>query len=200
MAQSTEGARLGRPSSFPDNTSNSVYSQVGTRLRAPATTGWHTFGVDPIEHRRGSAVGTLRALARWGLLGAVIAAVLALHVMTAEHTPGQHAAVEAMSTESHSLFPLSGAESLAIDPIVGEEPAPAESAGDGLDLPGGSGELLLGCVLFLVVAGPALLLAMLRGRRTVEAATPFMSSVPADGGRPPVGPGVPRLALCVIRI
>ena len=172
---------------------------VASSLVPGAQRGWHTFGVDPSERRHRSAVGTLRTLARWGLLGAVIAAVLALHVLTAEHTPGQHAAVEAMPTESHSLVcrPRSGRVA-AIDLVVGEEPAAAGPAAEGLDDPGGSGEFLLGCVLFLVVAGPALLLALLRGRRAVRPVPRARGAGPRTAGA--TRPGVPRLALCVIRI
>ena len=161
---------------------------------------WHTFGVHPIERRRRSAVDALRVVARWGLLGAVIAAVLALHVLTTEHTPGQHAGIEVVSTEGHSLVPLNGSGSIAESVMaVGVDPDAAGSAAGGFDHPGGGGELLVGCVLFLVIAGPAVLSALLRGRRVAESAR-AATGVPVSWMQLPTRPGLPRLALCVIRI
>lgn len=155
--------------------------------------------MDPIEHRRGSTVGGLRALVRWGLLGAVIAAVFALHVLTAEHTPGQHGGVEGLATEGHSLVVLHAGPIVAID-LAGDGPTVTIATVGLVEHPGGGPELLLGCVLFLVVAGPAALVALRRGRRTVEPPPRSASGVPLGQVRLTTRSGVPRLALCVIRI
>jgi hypothetical protein len=142
-------------------------------------------------------------VARWGLLGAVIAAVLALHVLTAEHPPGQHSGVGPLAATGHSAVLLHDGHSLALSQgdaadLIGDEPAAVDDKAGGLEHPDGGGELLLGCVLFMVVIGPAVLLALLRGRRAVGS--------PAGTTRPaiselavPVKPAMPRLALCVIR-
>ena len=63
----------------------------------------------------------------------------------------------------------------------------------------GSGELLLGCVLFLVVVGPAVLLALRRIKRAVGSTPLAATRAPVHGLLKPARPAVPRIALCVIR-
>ena len=169
---------------------------------------WHTAGVHPTQRRRGSAARRPRVLARWVLLGAVIAGVFALHVLTAENGPGGHTGVPAVATSTH--LPTAG-PSLAV-PVSESDQATGVGAGvfwltaPGSDTghPGGTGPgegLLLGCILFLVVVGPLALVLLLRRRR---GATEDVRLVPvgwgSTGHRIPARPGVPRLALCVIRI
>lgn len=161
-----------------------------------ALPGWHTSRVDPIEHGPGSAARSPLSLARWLLLGAIIAGVFTLHVLTAEsaltgsaHYPGDGLTLPVTAPESDRATDSGGAPfSLAV-PSVGQ---PGDTSG-------GEG-LLIGCIMFLVVAGPAALLALLVRRPGTEAAHSGRGRWAGLSRRGPPGPGVPRLALCVIRI
>lgn len=143
-------------------------------------------------------------MARWWLLGAVIAGVLTLHVLTAEHPPGQHGGVGPLFAAGPSLVLLHAGHSLELSQgvssdLVGEQPAAAGSMAGTFEHPAGSGPSLLGCVLVLVVVvGPVVLMALLRGRRAVGC-TPEASHVPVRALLVLATPARTRLTLCVIR-
>lgn len=158
--------------------------------------------MDPIEPRPGFGAYPLRVVARLALLGAVIVAVFALHVLTAE---GDHIAPAAspsgtVSAQYQGDAPIvSGITSridqeavaaagvLLLAPIAVGQPDDTSGLG-----------LLVDCVLFLVIFGSAAMLVRRRDETEVAPAGPgvwdrFTRIHPA-------GPGVPRLALCVIRV
>jgi len=101
------------------------------------------------------------------LLGAVLAGLFGMHVLTADGDNGRHGALPMIGTAGHdtmtdhhssrttsppksmdALGGLPGAAVLAVDP------------GSGGDGPGA----MAGCILFLVVGGAALILLLLRYR------------------------------------
>ena len=66
--------------------------------------------------------------------------------------------------------------------------------------PGGGEGLLAGCILFLVVAGSGLLLAMRRRRQMLEDGRSAARGWVGQTRWATPLPGVPRLELCVIRV
>ena len=112
--------------------------------------GWHTLRVIRVEQHRAARTGTRKVLARWLLLAAVIGAVLALHVLTAEDHPA-----------NSGQFAVAGTEQLlSVPDHPGEVSEPAG--------PQGAAPWLAGCMLFLTAAAPgalALLLVLQRRRR-----------------------------------
>ena len=72
--------------------------------------------MDLIERRGSSGTGAARLLARWVLLGAVIAAVFALHVLSAESDAGGHGAVPAV-TAGHQVPVLDAASTASVTDV-----------------------------------------------------------------------------------
>ena len=167
---------------------------------------WHTFLVNPNEHRRGFAACPLRVVARFALLGAIILAVFAMHVLTAEgdHPPTAGAPFGTVSAAQQSN-PLSQPGMAAgIEQASGIATAALQSAASEVGGPGDTGGglgLLVDCVLFLVIAGSAVMVLMLVRRRfEIEGGSqgPGVWDRSTRGG--PTRSAAPRLALCVIRV
>lgn len=152
---------------------------------------------------------------RWLLLTAVLAGLFGMHVLTAETSSGGHGALphtlSSSATAGHEpAGDPTGAHSAVIDPapvaaaLAGPfmpgaalaDPSPSTGHGGGH---GGLG----GCVLFLVIGGALVLLALLAARAVRDA-----GGAPAAAGtaltllwrRGPPGGHRPRVALCVIRV
>jgi hypothetical protein len=145
--------------------------------------------------------------ARWMLLTAVLAGLFGMHVLTAEHGTSRHSMLPVASIAAHDAVGGHNAPSIDAIPIETTGATPASTPVDVQAMPAspGSGvqhEAMAGCILFLVVGGAALLLALLRhlhgagspgGGRLAGAAVTDMRR------RGPPGRW-PRLALCVIRV
>jgi len=135
------------------------------------------------------------------LLAAVLAGVFGMHVLTAEDSAGG----------GHGVLPMIAApahDGMAVDDLA-HQAAPVAEAGSGgvVVLPAASGTGgdhggMAGCILFLVVGGAVLILALLRHR-----GAPWVTGMGRLAGtaltdlrrRGPPGRW-PRLALCVIRV
>jgi hypothetical protein len=148
------------------------------------------------------------------LLAAVLAGLFGMHVLTAEHGTSRHSMLPVASIAAHDAVGGHNATSVDAMPI---ETTPIEttdampgSTPEGVDVQAmpaspGSGVqhgAMAGCILFLVVGGAALLLALLRhlhgagspgGGRLAGAAVSDMRRRGPPGRRL-------RLALCVIRV
>lgn len=132
-------------------------------------------------------------LARWVLLLAVIAGVFGMHVLTAGDGPGHGMVPADTKTAGHHG-----------DPAMAEpepQPAPVEPMAAPLPPAFGHGDMA-GCILFLVVGGALLLLALAlvragggrddRDRRTAGLLLDLRRRGPPDGW--------PRVALGVLRV
>lgn len=142
---------------------------------------------------------TVKALVRGLLLAAVLAGIFGMHVLSAEDGSGGHGALPTVEPGVHST--MAGAENT-------HPPTPmaalAESAaflpdpGSGMD----HGDMA-GCILFLVAGTAALLLVLVRHRRSIASTDPVRRRATALTDlrrRGPPGRYRPRVALCVIRI
>ena len=139
--------------------------------------------------------------ARWLLLGAVIAGVLAMHIFSAADSGGSH---HSMVMPSAGATPPAASTSMVMDMPVVEPPVQATHpitdtqlgavAGDGMSP-------MSCCVLFLVSAvGLVLLVRSHRARTAATAAGARGRAAPSTPRRGPPGPGLPRIALSVLRV
>jgi hypothetical protein len=142
----------------------------------------------------GSGVGR-PALWRWVLLAGVISGILGMHVFTGGDMAG------------HGPLPTgtAGMDGMAEHPVTAAAQAAFMSTGWLSEVPFGmSHDGMAACILFLVVGGAALLLALLTGRNSrLPGSAAIAGGGTGSGGvmrRGPPGPGLPRLALCVYRI
>ena len=150
-----------------------------------------------------------RARRRWNaarsvLLAAVLAGLFGMHVLTAEDGgTGGHSALPMIATSAHDGGMTGPARATTQD-----VPATIDAADGGAVLlpatPGTGGDHgeMAGCILFLVIGGAALILALLRHRGAPwttglgRLAGIALTDLPRRGP-----PGAwPRLALCVIRV
>ncbi len=149
----------------------------------------------------------------WVLLTAVIGGILGMHVltggdMTAGHGPLPTAHVSQRHTaDAHDTAGMAGMDdhrSAAAD--VGPVNTGFAGVGGWLSdaVVGMTHGGMASCILFLVVGGATLLLALLsgrgsrpQGRATMPGGGPGVGSMMRRG---PPGSGLPRLALCVYRI
>jgi hypothetical protein len=137
------------------------------------------------------------------LLAAVLAGLFGMHVLTAEDSgTGGHGALLMIGTSAHD-----GMTGPALVTTL-DVPATIDAADGGAVLlpaapdPGGDHGAMAGCILFLVIGGAALILALLRHR-----GAPWTTGLGRLAGialtdlrrRGPPG-AWPRLALCVIRV
>ena len=153
-------------------------------------------GHSPAIHAtaRPGGVVTTRRLARWLLLGVVIAAVFGLHVLTVDH--GDHGDLPVAVADGHSSA-QSGDTALIAAALAAGQPAPIDSPVPPAD--DGDG-WLAGCVLFLGVgSGLVLLLHWIRRRIGDPPASAASGGSVAFCWRAPIAP-LPRLALGVIRV
>jgi len=133
------------------------------------------------------------------LLAAVLAGIFGMHVLSAESGSGGHGALPTVEPGGHST--MAGAENAHTPtPIAASAEAAAflPDSGSGMD----HGDMA-GCILFLVAGTAALLLVLLRHRRSSAStdAVRRRATAPADlRRRGPPGRYRPRVALCVIRI
>jgi len=144
--------------------------------------------------------------ARLTLLGAVLAGLFGMHVLTADDGSSGHGALPMISTTGHGTMtdhrsspttppPMSMAAVDGLPSIAAVLTADPGSGGDGHGA-------MAGCILFLVVGGATLILLLLRhragsgmaglGRLVGIALTDMRRRGPPDRW--------PRLALCVIRV
>lgn len=155
----------------------------------------------------------VRSLRLWVLLTAVIGGILGMHVLTGgDMTAGHGPLPTAHASQLHTVDAPAPAAMAAMDDhrsaAGGVESVSAASAEAGGWLSDATGGMTHGgmaaCILFLVVGGATLLLALLtrRGSR-LQGRVAMPGGGPGGGGvmrRGPPGPGLPRLALCVYRI
>ncbi|WP_395729872.1 DUF6153 family protein [Nakamurella sp.] len=136
---------------------------------------------------------TRSPLARWVLLLAVIAGVIGMHVLTAGDGPGHGMLPAVTMAAGHHGDPAMAepaSHSASVEPMVASLP-PAFGHGD-----------MAGCILFLVVGGALLLLALAlaragtgpddRDRRAAGLLLDLRRRGPPDGW--------PRIALRVLRV
>ena len=157
--------------------------------------GWHTALVDHIEPTPGLL--SPRVLARWLLLGAIIAGVVGLHTLTGDH--GTRGALPvAIATDLSGQSPQKSATVLA--PGLWDGSPLVVLGSEGLPVNHGD-DLLADCLLFLTAAGisAVLMLAMIR-RRLGDSAN--QSGNAASLGIVRFAPQLitPRVALGVIRV
>jgi hypothetical protein len=157
----------------------------------------HSSPTRPTGHRPDGAVVAPRLVARWLLLGVVIAAVFGLHVLTVDH--GDHGdlptAVLAGNSSVHTLgaAEITGLPGLAELVAAADLESPIVPSDDG-------GGALAGCMLFLVVAGSAVLVLLMLIRRRIGDPHESGPGGLAAGSWHPAAPAVPRFALGVIRV
>ena len=161
--------------------------------------GWNTGGVGWTD-RQGRRLLTA---ARVTLLGAVLAGLFGMHVLTADGGSGQHGALPMISTTGHADMtgpapsPAAAMSMVAVGSLPGAAVLAVEpgSGGDGHGA-------MAGCILFLVVGGAALILLLLRYRAGSGTAGlgRFVGIAVTDMRRRGPPGRWPRLALCVIRV
>jgi len=158
-------------------------------------------------------------LVRWLLLGAVVAGLLGMHVLTAGGADGGHGSLPPIGSAGHSEMSANAATSMT-DPWAATGPAVmfdtsaaplvvvAGQVSDVLrsapiGMGGGSHDGMVICILVLAISGAALLVALMQARwifRTV-AVEPVAGAALIDVlQRGPPGRYRPRVALCVIRV
>lgn len=137
--------------------------------------------------------------ARWLLLAAVIAGVLAMHVLSAADTGGDH---QPMAIASASATSPAESPSMVMD-MSAQSQIPAAHLVAGTQLaPDGMGMSAMSCcVLFLAAALGLVLLIRSSSARTVDVARSSRGQVASSTfQRGPPGPGLPRVALSVLRV
>jgi hypothetical protein len=147
--------------------------------------------------------------ARWTLLAAVLAGLFGMHVLTAENGTNQHSMLPVANIAAHDVSGGHNAPSVDSMPIETIDSMPASTPA-GMDAqaipatpgPGVQHGAMAGCILFLVVGGAALLLALLRHLH--GAGSPgsgrLAGAAVSDMRRRGPPSRWPRLALCVIRV
>jgi hypothetical protein len=138
---------------------------------------------------------TTRLLARWLLLGVVIAAVFGLHVLTVDH--GDHGDLPVAAADGHSSASFGDTARVATTLAVGQLTSPVDGPVAPSDDGGG---WLAGCVLFLVVGSGLLLLLQWVRRRIGDPPPPAGKGVSVAFTRGAAFRPRPRLALGVIRV
>ena len=137
------------------------------------------------------------------LLAAVLAGLFGMHVLTAEDSgTGDHGTLPMIATSAHDG--MTGPDRATTQAV----PATTDAAGSGAVLlpaaPGSGGDHgpMAGCILFLVIGGAALILALLRHRGAPwTTGLGRLAGVALTDLRRRGPPGAwPRLALCVIRV
>ena len=157
--------------------------------------GWHTALVDHIEPTPGVLLP--RVLARWLLLGAIIAGVFGLHTLTGDH--GTRGAFPvAIATDLSDQSPQESATVLA--PGLWDGSPLVVRGSEGLPVNHGD-DLLADCLLFLTAAGisAVLMLALIR-RRLGDSANQSGNAASLGIVRFPPCLTTPRVALGVIRV
>jgi hypothetical protein len=144
-----------------------------------------------------------RLLLRGLLLGAVLAGIFGMHVLTADDGASGHGALPMISTAGHGMTGGAGT-AVTHDPRVVPAPqmspvamASVSAADSGSGMTHGG---MAACILFLAAA--ALILVLLRYRRLTRSTGLGRAARSALTGirrRGPPGRYRPRIALCVIR-
>jgi len=141
--------------------------------------------------------------ARWVLLAAVLAGLFGMHVLAPEDSgSGGHGLLPMIVTSAHDG--MTGPARATTRDV----PAIIDAADSGAVLlpaaPGSGGDhgAMVGCILFLVIGGAALILALLRHRGAPWATgLGRLAGIALTGIRRRGPPGAwPRLPLCVIRV
>jgi hypothetical protein len=140
-------------------------------------------------------------VARWLLLGAVIAGVLAMHILSAADSGGSH---RSMAMPSASATPPAASASMVMDMPAVKSPVQAMHPINGTQLGAVAGvdmSPMSCCVLFLVSAvGLVLLVRSYRARTAATAGGTRGRAAPSTLQRGPPGPGYPRIALSILRV
>lgn len=148
-------------------------------------------------------MSVLPRVIRWLLLGAVIAGVLAMHILSAADSGGRH---RSMAMPSASATPPVASVSMVVEMDMPAVDPPVRTthpiAGTQLGAVAGVGMSPMSCcVLFLVSAvGLVLLVRSDRARTVATAAGAGCRAAPSTLQRGPPGPGFPRIALSVLRV
>lgn len=141
--------------------------------------------------------------ARVTLLGAVLAGLFGMHVLTADGGSGRHAALPMIGTTGHADMTgpaPSPTAAMSMDALGSRPDAAGLTVNPGS---GGDGHgAMAGCILFLVVGGAAMILLLLRYRAGSGTAGlgRFVGIAVTDMRRRGPPGRWPRLALCVIRV
>jgi hypothetical protein len=161
--------------------------------------GWNTDRVGRTDRRARRRWNAARSV----LLAAVLAGLFGMHVLTDEDSgTGGHGTLPMIATSAHD--DMSGPARAATRDV----PATIDAADRGaVFLPatpgtGGDHGAMAGCILFLVIGGVALILALLRHRGAPWATGlgRLVGIVLTDLRRRGPPGAWPRLALCVIRV
>jgi len=146
-----------------------------------------------------------RTAARWLLLAAVIAGVLAMHVLSAADSGGNHQPM-AMTSVGAALPALSVTTSAAMVmnvPATGfQAPITGPVPGTQVGLAGGMGMSAMGCCVLFLVSTAGLVL-LIRAHCANEVSAADSAGGPATLSslqRGPPRPGRPRIALSVLRV
>lgn len=141
------------------------------------------------------------AAARWLLLGAVIAGVLAMHILSAADSGGNHQPMAmAMTPDSDSSAGMSmGLPMQTAELVAASYPITATQLSGG---PGAGMSPMTCCVLAFVSAAGLLLLLRSTTPATNPAADRIRGRAAASAApqRGPPGQGRPRIALSVLRV
>lgn len=137
--------------------------------------------------------------ARWLLLAAVIAGVLAMHVLSAADTGGDH---QPMAITSASATSPAGSPSMVMDMSAQAQIRAAHLVAAAQPAPDCMGMSAMSCcVLFLAAAVGLVLLIRTSSARTANVAGCSRGqAVSSTLQRGPPGPGLPRVALSVLRV
>lgn len=160
---------------------------------------WNTGGVGWTDRQ----ARRLSTAARVTLLGAVLAGLFGMHVLTADGGTGPHGALPMISTTGHADMTGHAPSPAAAMSMVALGNLPGAAARAAVPGSGGDGHgPMAGCILFLVVGGAALILLLLRYRAGSGTAGlgRFVGIAVTDMRRRGPPGRWPRLALCVIRV
>ena len=135
---------------------------------------------------------------RWLLLGAIIAGILAMHVLNAANSGGGHRGMPMSASGNGSARMTTGMAMPGIDQAVPDGPATATQLSA---VPGTGMSPMSCCVLFLVSAAGLLVLRRTSGGQatTGPAASHHLAS-PGIAQRGPPGAVRPRIALSIQRV
>lgn len=150
--------------------------------------------MSPVPSARAPRRVTARVMTRWLLLGAVVAGIFGMHVLTAEDAGHGHGALPvSTSTAGHAGMPADTTPALSVKSTDAETVAAPSGHGTNTTV-------MAGCMLLLAIGAAALIAALLRSVGHADS-TGFSRVTAGIAGIQRRGPPHrPRVALCVTRI